>query len=599
MKQKLTPDRLYPAMIIVLLVLYTLYLWLYVNPSLYLIKGYREFFTDGYFFREYFAFPGRPAEYISRLLTQFNTYPLIAALLTFLCLTIIYFLGLKLFKGEKYSWWLAFVPVFVLIFMHNQYRHSIRFDLDILMLVSALFIFSISQKRSRELMYLSFPLLLATLFYLNGFFTAATFMITACLIPLKKEKNTYLLGFLASSFAVLILFYVIFSISVHDFRQELTDMSRIYPFRYFPLVLYLTIILLPLLAILFSSIKKKVPAKAVYASLLIAPATLLLLFLTLNKEEKKSLTVQHHARNGNWERVLQVAKGYRYPDRNVVFYTNLALWQTGKMQDELFNYNQSFGAEGLLLAEMSTFSEIVPNQEIFLQMGALSLSIIWGTEATNVYGANPYVLRNLVKAYLAGGYIKEAKKVLGQLDRSLFQKRWTAYYWEMANQPVLIDGDPELHRIRQSQTPLAVVSKQSPMKNLSLLAEENGLNRMAYDYLMVGTLLDHQMTNFAAYVPLLKEYGYDHIPKLYLEGLLYNTLYDPNLPMRVREYEYDQATLQNFSFFRTDLTRLHRDFERARKELKERYGDTYWYWVIFDSHLPDEVRIEAFRRMIT
>ena len=323
------------------------------------------------------------------------------------------------------------------------------------------------------------------------------------------------------------------------------------------------------------------------------------LFFTIDREEKLSLRVQHHARNGNWEMTLEAARGCEYPDKNMVYCTNLALYNTGKIYNELFFYNQSFGSEGLMLAEMGVFSEIVPNQDIFMQLGALSLSIIWGTEATNVYGANPYILRNLTKAYLAGGYIREAQKTLNLLEHTLFQREWVKKYRTIANDTSLIRLDPELKRLHEAQTPLAVISKQSPLMNLFLLSQDSSLNKMAYDYLVIGTLLDHQIENFSYCISRLKDYGYEKIPKLYLEGLIYSTLYSPTLPINIRDFGYDESIVLRFYAFQSELLMLQHNMNNARKVLKSKFGDTYWYYLLFDSPINDSERLKIFEKLVS
>ena len=334
-------------------------------------------------------------------------------------------------------------------------------------------------------------------------------------------------------------------------------------------------------------------------SVLIVLVILLILFFTFDIEEKRSLQVQHHARNGNWEMTLDAARGCEFPDKNMVYCTNLALYNTGKIYNELFSYNQSFGSEGLMLAEMGVFSEIVPNQDIFMQLGALSLSIIWGTEATNVYGANPYVLRNLTKAYLAGGYIREAQKTLNILEHTLFQRDWVEKYRIIANDTALIRLDPELNRLREAQTPLAVISKQSPLTNLFLLSQDSCLNKMAYDYLIIGTLLDHQIENFIFCISRLKEYGYEKIPKLYMEGLIYSALYSSSLPINIRNFGYDESIALRFYAFQSELLMLQHNMNNARKILKSKFGDTYWYYLLFESPFSDGERKKIFEKMVS
>jgi hypothetical protein len=593
MKEKQTYRSVWPISIAAFILLYGLYLWLWIDPSLYLIRGYREFFTDGYFFREFFDFPGEPADYISRLLVQFYIYPPIASWLIFLCLIAIYFLGVSVYKNER----IPFLPVFILLLMQNDYGHSIRFNVDILALSAALYLFTLLLKQGRKLMYAGYPALSAALFYINGWFAFITFLIAAFLLSLRKEKGACLLGLPAGAFAVFLFFYAFFSLSIHDLRQEFTDITRIYSFRYFPLILFASVMILPLADRFAPAWGEASLRKTKGMAVGMISSVCLLLFVTLDREERDGLSVQRYARNGEWEKTLQAAQKCRYPDINTVYYTNEALYHTGKIYDKLFSYNQSFGSEGLLRAEMSAYSEIVPNQEIFLQLGALSLSIIWGTEACNVYGANPCVLRNLTKAYLAGGYIREAQKTLNLLERTLFQKEWVKRYRKFVDNDALIRLDPELNRLREAQTPLAVVAKQSALMNLYLLAQDSTLNRMAYDYLLTGTLLDYQIENFAFCLSRLKAYGYTEIPKLYLEGLIYNTLCSPVLPVDMQDFTYDKTVLFRFSEFRNDLRALQQNLQKAQPALKDKYGDTYWYYLLFDSPISDEKRVDVFMKL--
>ena len=578
--------------------LYGLYTWLWLNPSLYLIRGYREFFTDNYFFMELAGFPGGVAEYVSRLFIQFYNYPSIAALLVFLCLATIYLSHVKVFDNKKFGWLISFLPVFILLLMRNDYGHAALFDVNVLFLSVFLFLFNASLKRGWIVISFAYILLLVILLYLSGFFTAFTFVVVSLLMyAQKKGKRTGLSVMLAGTLAVLLLFYALFSISYHDFVQEYTDITRIYSFRYYPLVLFASIIAMSCLNS-FSASSPEVSRKAIGIRLLIIPSVLLLLFLLSDKEERQSLQVQHFARNGEWEKTLLAAQGCELPDKNMAYYTNEALYHTGRIYDELFSYNQSFGSDGLMLAEMGTFSEIVPNQEIFMQLGALSLSIIWGTEAVNVYGANPYVLHNLTKAYLAGGYVREAQKILNLLDRTLFQKEWVNKYRAIANDTALVRWNPELSRLQKSQTPLAVVSKQSPLTNLYLLSKETNLNKMAYNYLMIGAMLDHQIENFVYCASRLKEYGYTRIPKLYMEGLIYSALFSSSLPAEIAELEYDNSILARFAAFRSELPMLQQNPHEAKEILKRKYGDTYWYYLIFDSPLNDNERVNIVMNMM-
>ena len=391
-------------------------------------------------------------------------------------------------------------------------------------------------------------------------------------------------------------FYYLYNLSFHDLKLQYIEISRIYSFSFYPLILYASILIMPFLVNPFQSVKS-VKIKPVYTLSICILVVLIALFYTSDREEKRGLSVQHYALNENWEKALAYAKTCKYPDKDVVLYTNQALYFTGKIHDDLFLYNQSFGSEGLLSTEITNFSGIVPNQDVFLHLGALSLSIIWGTEATNVYGANPYVLKNLAKAYLAGGYIIEANKIINQLERTPFHKKWAKRYRALVNDTTLINHDPELCTYKQAQAPLAIVSTQNTLMNLFLLMKDNKANRMAYDYLLIASLLDHKIEYFASYLTGLKDYGYTSISKIYFEGLVYNSLYSSQSPVNIRDYTFDPNIMYRFDTFRQDLRKALQNPETASGVLEDTYKDTYWYYLLFRSSLPDEEKVKILNRL--
>jgi hypothetical protein len=570
-------------------------MWLWVNPSLYLIKGYREFFTDSYFLIRFLEIPGEPSEYVSRLCIQLYNYPLVASLLISALLTAIYLTGRQVFKKN----WIAALPVFLLMLMHNRYEHAIRLDVDVLVLFIALYGFVRAFRSRRWVVCLAFPILLAGVLYLNGILPALLFVITGfslCLLERKGDAIQWI-GLIAGIALTGFVFRSLFYLSFHDLRQEVADLLRIYPLAYLPFVLYGVICLLPFLSLIHLPFKNK-KIKPVYIESTVALTACLLLVFTLNREDRIGLSVQHYARTENWEKVLKYASKSEYPDKDMVIYTNEALYHTGKIYTDLFLYNQSLGSKGLLSAQISNFSEIVPNQDIFLHLGALSLSIIWGTEATNVYGANPYVLKNLTKAYIAGGYLPEARKTLNLLDHTLFQQQWVKRYRRLVNDTSLIAQDAELNTCRQAQAPVAVVSTQSALMNLYLLAKDTHWNKMAYDYLLTAALLDNKIDNFASFLSRLGEYGYTSIPKLYFEGIIYHSLFAEESPIDIRNFTFDTGVIDRFEAFCRDLVKAQQNPAKAKEWMEKKYKDTYWYYILYQSNLSPEAKRDAYERMI-
>ncbi len=585
-----------------------IYFLYYVNPSLFLIKNYREFFTDIYFFKKYFVFPGNPTEYISRLITQFYTIPVLASFTVTLILYSIYWLGYFSFGKVKYNLLAPFVPVIILIAMQNDYNHSLKFDIEILFTLLISLIYFRFFKDKGLYRFLFYPIFLCLLYYFTGIKTVYLFSLLAIISELfSKGKRYFSLVILIETLIITLIFNHFFFISYKDVFKEFKAMQNIYALWFLPILLYLSVLLIFIFSASINLQRKTIDQSTETANnqiLLLNFKSLLILlaipvitagvcYATFNKEQKIKYSVQYFGRNKDWNKVLELSKKSDFFDRAEIIYINRALYFTGRIYDNLFNYNQEMASNGLLATKLTSFGELVPDQEIYLDLGALSLSIIWGTEATNVYGANPYVLKNLTKAYLAEGCIKEAQKMLNLIDHTLFNKEWVEQYQKFINDTALINTDPELGRYRKNQVPGAIISKTAIDHNLYLLTGKSNYNKMAYDYLMISSMLDNNMEDFAVGLSGLKFFGYTHIPRLYFEGFIYYSLISEECPINIEEFTYDQAIIDEFKAFQKDFLRLKGNPDEASRYLFTRYGDTYWYYLKFPRPINNEGSIEV------
>lgn len=585
---------------------YFIYFLFILNPPLFLIKNYREFFTDIYFFKSYFDFPGNPSEYISRFLTQLFNIPAIASLVVTFILWTIYWLGYFSIKKEKRNLITPFLPILVLMIMHNDYGHSMKFDVDVLFILLSLLVYSRTCKESDSLGSLIYPVLLAFLLFSNGPITALLFSLLAVAsVFVLKKKPVHLPVILIETLMVCLLFRYMFSLSLHDFRQEIEDILRVNSNWYLPFILYASVLVSFIFSYYYNNIQLFINAgnlelpnrknSIITTGILIF--SVCIIFLTFSHEQKMELSVQHEALSKNWNKALEYSRKCNLTDKNVAYYTNESLYQTGQIWDELFQYNQAFGSEGLFASEITNYSEIAPNQEICLQLGALSMSVVWGTEATNVYGANPFILKNLTRAYLAEGSIKEAQKMLNLLNHTLFTSEWVSQYQKFVDDTSLIKNNAELNRYRSAQLPAAIVSAKSAQLNLYLLSRTSSTNKMAYDYLLISTLLDNKINDFATCLSGLSVFGYHAIPKLYFEGLLYYSLYSQQSPIDIEKFTFDRNIIRQFEAFRSEYAGLKNNPLEARKKLSVKYGNTYWYYILFQSPLSDDERNDVSNRM--
>jgi hypothetical protein len=492
--------------------------------------------------------------------------------------------------------------------MHNDYNHSLKFDIEILSTLLISFAYFRFLKDKGLYRFLFYPILISVLYYFTGIKTVYLFSLLAFMSELFLKGKRYLsIVILIETLVITLIFNHFFSISYRDVFKEITTIQNIYSLWFLPFLLYLSVVLIFVFytcidlksSTIIQSTEKAINEilslnfKSLLLLLVIPVLTAGICYSTFNKEQKIKLLVQYFGRNKNWNKVLELSKRSDFFDRAEIITVNRALYFTGRIYDDLFKFNQDMSSNGLLATKLTSFDELVPDQEIYLDLGALSLSIIWGTEATNVYGANPYVLKNLAKAYLAAGFIKESQKMLNLIDHTLFNKKWVQQYQKFVNDTTLINADPELSRYRKNQAHITVVSKTAIDYNLYLLTGKTNYNKMAYDYLMISAMLDNNMADFAVGLSGLKFFGYTHIPRLYFEGIIYYSLISRRRPINIEEFTYDKSIIDKYQAFQKDYLRLKDNPEEAKRYLFSRYGDTYWYYLKFPRPVAEKRSIEV------
>ena len=104
---------------------------------------------------------------------------------------------------------------------------------------------------------------------------------------------------------------------------------------------------------------------------------------------------------------------------------------------------------------------------------------------------------------------------------------------------------------------------------------------MAFEFLVAGHLLKH---NIGAVVPLLPDFekhGFDKFPKAVEEALMIYVARtnDPNHVLR--NYSISSGTVERFKDFNSLASSVESKAER--KKVLSKYKDTYWYYILFSS----------------
>ena len=120
----------------------------------------------------------------------------------------------------------------------------------------------------------------------------------------------------------------------------------------------------------------------------------------------------------------------------------------------------------------------------------------------------------------------------------------------------------------------------TPLTAVSLLLEQNGQNRMAFEYLMASYLLNGQLDNFVRNLYRLQNFNYSRIPRHYEQAIL---IYISTVKKRVNlhGFQISSETLQQFEGFNQIMSRYEWNIQPAFNELAKNYSDSYWFYYIY------------------
>jgi hypothetical protein len=283
-----------------------------------------------------------------------------------------------------------------------------------------------------------------------------------------------------------------------------------------------------------------------------------------------------------WEKILSLKRKVRIDDRIPRFLMNRALYYSGDMPEKLFSVPQEWGIHTLMLTMQFNRECTMHSSDLFFDMGYIKGAEYWALEANTYHPYAPRILYRLMQCAIlldnqavARKYLtvmmhspvhrNMAKNILRQLNEGkydLLKNIW------IKNEPV-IQGN-------------LYINNSNPNTDLIRLLQENPYNKMAFEYLMSYYLLNNHLGNFIHFLPYVKNFEYDHLPRTYEEALLFYYLSKGTKPSEF-EYPIRKETMDDLLNFNKTLIEYRFDDRSAQPELARNFGKTYWYYLRYKS----------------
>lgn len=278
-----------------------------------------------------------------------------------------------------------------------------------------------------------------------------------------------------------------------------------------------------------------------------------------------------------------IAYNAKFPSMNILtnFLNNIALAETGKLNDVLFQFPQSADGSTLFLKWELAVEVLKRGGYFYWSLGMINEAQRWAYEYMVMHGNTPEGIKMLIKTELVNGNYKVAQKYISILKQSVFYRGEARKYEKLLFNEAGLEKDADLGPKKQLKTKQDFfVIVENPLANIDLIIANDSTNRIAIEYKFASLLLQKDFENVTKLLPVLKQVGFIHLPKNIEEAVVAYSLLNLGKYPEIDGIEINPKTVIRFNEYYKIFQQNGESKEQAQKALHN-FSDTYWYYVFF------------------
>ena len=550
------------------------------------------FFFDTYYLSQYFDKPGGLLDFCSSFLLQFYHYFWAGVIISTL-LNLTFFILLRkinkiLFDGLQTDY-MSFLITIFLFGLQNSYGFIPVYSLGFIIVVCFFYCYlKISKKKYFLSVIFGLAGIILLYFAAAGYVWILAGMIsTSEIINRTSYKKFFLPVFLlSSSLLVCYLSYkYLYIISPKNIWFLMLPFNLDYQWKFLPWLLIIGLVLLPVIPLFKTSKLKGLLNRRFIAQSMILVVLMLIIGLTFHGKAKIQFLSRFYALNDESVKVIELVEKSQSSNMLVNFSTNLSLCKDGTLLDNMFNYFQGFGINGLMLyTDKKPLSDLLKSK-LNYELGYINEAHHWAFESLVQSGETKDALLLLVKTNIINGHFDIARKYLDLMEKSLFNKDTALSLRKYLYDEPLIQKNKEFASKRLLMPTVDQFADNLEERNLEFLLKNHPENRTAFEYLAACRLLKIQVPYIANHIIEFKNASYNILPKSIQEAfILYwaSTGKKPDLA----GFQLNGNYISSF----TDYAKLVGSFkdsnnkEEKYEEIKSKFENTYWFYVDFTAN---------------
>lgn len=584
---------------------------LLINPCLNYHLQQPAFLWGEIFYKPYLIYPGGITDYLTLFLSQLFYFKWIG---TFIIITISISISILIYQLSKiarkkipFELFFLSMPLILLTTLELNYKYQLQAPIKILL--ALLTVYLIFKLKNENLKNIIIFISLLILYYIAGGISLLLYSICLIIIFLSKKlsKSTFVKTITLITLTAIIPYLsyrYVFLISLNNAYLKIFPDTPLF-LQYKPIVIdYIYFAIAPIILII-SNFKfafiDKFEIKEISTKNILKPSLQIivlvivaysLMHLNYNKKTKQQVEIDYYAYNEDWAKIIRNVKYDGQFDIMNLFQLNRAQSHLNTLTDNLFVYPQLIGSESLFPDVYTTGQITIPASDLYFDLGYIGNSQRWIYEAQTLMPYNPRVLKRLIINYIITKNYIAADKYLQIFNKNLLYKEWTSKYINLVKDTTLIAKDKFILEKRNFNPSDSIISDE-PNAKLKVLLQKNKENKMAYDYLQCFYILNHQTGDFIQRLNDIQLAGYQQLPTIFEQTIeLFNlkTGTVANLP---EKWRVNEKTKANFYNFNKTFAQYKGNREAAQNELYQSFGNTFWYYILYDSPKITNAKIES------
>jgi hypothetical protein len=528
--------------------------------------------------------PGSMLVYLGRFLTTFYYYPVAGAIIISLIICLIMYMISKIIScltGKRS----ILLPLFfgtAFFFLNANYQYHIYNSLGVLLQLVLFYL--VIRYLKGFLPVIIFPF---WYFITGGFAWIFAIMYTFYLVLKSIRQEWYkIISLLALTYIIIYLLKEFFlfqpfkTLMIFPFSDKDTGTQ----FRLF-IPMIVLIILIPLIIKIKIGVpvwtRQKDSGKIIVLSLVSLILVCTSAMLRFDKVYKEYFQAERLFCQGRFNEVTQYIAKHPTTNRLTIYLNNIALCETGKLNDRLFFFPQSPDGQSLFL-KWEMFGEVLRHGAYFYYTtGMINEAQRWAYENMVMNGITPEDLRMVIKTEIINGNYKVASKYISILRKTIFYRNEAKDYERLLYDEKSIESHAEFGIKRKEKIEHDFFSiTDNPYVNLERVFAADSLNRKVFEYRMAFLMLTEDYPGIASGLLWLESLGFKKIPVHLEEAALVCRMSGSALP-GMGKLKIDPQTEARFSQFLQTFQSYGSNLKTAQPFLKQKFGNTFWYYAFY------------------